>query len=333
MAQTSKDMVKGFFEFNEIKGVPFIPVISNFAATLEQVKAQEMFSDPTLLSKSLINSHKLFGYNAITIVIPPLLVAEACGCDISNSHEDEHGDLLARPNTEGLNIEDLDISGVEKKGRVPVFFEAAKRIVMLKGRDVAVFGIIPGPVTLAVHLFGENVLKSLNENSEEALEALDLVGELMLKLCNAYLEQGVEFIGTAAYMLDKVAISSFDAIAPVFQTLRNVAKYYKSKLITFTGDCPSEYIEPVFELPSDGVVVGGYTDLVLATNASIKHEKCLGIGLPSELSHFNEDETDGKIKEYLKLRGDARVFFSTAGEIPPGTPIPILHQITKKIAQ
>ncbi len=331
MEQTSKQLVKSLFQFKELPAVPFVPIVSSFAAKLEQLHVSKMLSDPTLLSRSLINSHALFGYDAITTVFDPSLEAEALGCVTNETSEEEPRKVASNPLGEAVTVESLGALEIEKKGRLPVILEATKRISILKGRDVALVGIITGPVTLARHLKGNVVLKELEESPQEVLPVIELTGQVMLKLCHAYFAQGADIIGIADYMLCEVPLSSFDMMAPVFQTLANVVKYYKSHCVILTGECPREYIEPIFGLQCDGVVVGGNTDLELAKNVSIKHGRCLGIGVPRALLLGAQAEIGVAMKNYLSIKEKSGVFISTEYEVPYAAPIANLRQTMEEI--
>ena len=68
IGQSSKELSRGLFELRDLARVPFIPWVCSFAAQLEQVEIEEMLSDAGLLSRSLMNAQKLFGYDAIVSV-------------------------------------------------------------------------------------------------------------------------------------------------------------------------------------------------------------------------------------------------------------------------
>src|SRR3989304_10076929 len=117
MAQSSKELVRSLFQLRDLARVPFIPWVCSFAAQLEQIEMEAMLSDSGLLSRALINSQKLFGYDAIVNVFDPTLEAEACGCNVDWSQNETLPCVVSHPLSEGATTDDLDISNFEKRGR------------------------------------------------------------------------------------------------------------------------------------------------------------------------------------------------------------------------
>lgn len=138
-----------------------------------------------MLARALQNAQKLFGYDAVVFSFDPPLEAEACGCSINWGKE---SDLPSVPRLIDLQaVAQTDISDIEKRGRLPVVLEAARRLKVLLGRTVAQVGAVTGPLTLATCLSGVGIEK-LGEGSEEVKGVLRLAGQVTLRVCKAYCE-------------------------------------------------------------------------------------------------------------------------------------------------
>ena len=147
--ESPRELFANLFQMRTLSRVPFIPWVTSFAAKLEQIPVKEMLSDATLLSRSLQNAQKLFGYDGITIVFDSTLEAEACGSEIKWSDSGKLPEVVSYPLAKGARVEDLDISDLEKRGRIPVVLETVKRLSILKGKELPLLGVITGPITLA----------------------------------------------------------------------------------------------------------------------------------------------------------------------------------------
>jgi uroporphyrinogen decarboxylase len=311
---------------------PFIPWISTFAAKLEQIPVQKMFSDATLLSRSLQNAQKLFGYDGITVVFDPTLEAEACGCEIKWSDKGELPVVVCHPFGEGAEIEDFDISEVEKKGRISVALEAVKRISMLKGKEIPILGVVTGPLTLARFLRGDRFISELENPSEETMELIELAQKVNLKLCNAYCKQGVDAIVIAEKSLGELRPDLIHTtIGPVLETIWKVARYYNAYSIILTRDCSERHIEPIFQLQADGVVISGNIDQEAIRDAAIKYNRCFSINIPCSALLGTQAELNDVLRRCLSTQERKGFFLSAEWEVPYDTPVTNIHEIMKSI--
>ena len=330
--QTSKELFANVFEMKRVSRLPFIPWISSFAAKLEQIPVRKMLSDPTLLSRSLQNAQKLFGYDGITIFFDPTLEAEACGCEIRWSDAEELPVVICHPLGEGAEIEDFDISEIEKKGRIPVALETVKRISMLKGKQMAILGVVTGPLTLARFLRGDSFVGELENPSQETMDLIELAQKVSLKLCNAYSKQGVDAVVIAENLIGGLPPDSIHTmIAPMFQTLWNVTRYYNAYCIILTRDCSEKHIEPIFQLQTDGVAISGSIDYEQIIGAAVKYNRSFSINIPCSTLLGKEAELDEVLKRCLSTQERNLFFLSTEWEVPYDTPVTNLHEIMRSI--
>jgi uroporphyrinogen-III decarboxylase len=325
LGQSSKQLVKNLFEGKDTSQIPFIPWISSFAAKLEQVPVQKMLSDPGILSKALINSQKLFGYDAIINIFDPGLEAEACGCKLKWPDNGTLPVVASHPLNEGLSIADMDIAGLEKKGRLPVVIEATKRLNIIKGKDVAIACLVTGPLTLAGHLKGQDILADLRQNNDEALEIIETTGSIVLNLCRVYCELGVDLIVIVEELFGQASPEVIQAVASPLHSLWNVVKYYNVHSIILSKGCRKEHLEPICSLGPDGVAISGdFSDKKLGEIA--KRFNCYyacNIPLPSlSGTEFLADCLSNKNKGY---------FLSTNWEIPYTTNVNDMHEIMRII--
>lgn len=125
---TSKQLIQRLFTQETLPRIPFIPWIFTHAAKLEQIPVSQMFRDPNQYARAIQNAQKLYGYDAIVNVFDPSLEAEACGCPITWGNDYELPSVSAHPLSYTNQIPEIDISDIEKKGRLPVVLEATQRI-------------------------------------------------------------------------------------------------------------------------------------------------------------------------------------------------------------
>ena len=330
MGQTSRELVRGLFEGKDTASIPFIPWISSFAAQLEQVPVSKMLSDAGLLSRALINSQKLFGYDAIINVFDPSLEAEACGCRINWSDGGVLPEVISHPLNEGVSVEELNVSGFEKKGRLPVVIDATKRLHIIKGKEVAIACLVTSPLTLAVHLKGKSVLDDLNQGKEEATEIVETTGSIVLKLCRIYCEIGIDLIVIVDEMLGQTSSEVIQTMASPLKSIWNVVKFYDVHSLLLTKDCTDKLIEPIFNLQAEGVAVSGDFSYTKLKETAQRYNSCFARTIPlSSLSGTVTRVGDSTI-DCLSKR-EKGLFLSTEWDVPYTTDVNNMHEIMRVI--
>lgn len=332
MEQTSKELVRGLFEGKDPNKVPFIPWVCSFAAKLEQVSIQAMLLDPGILSKTLINAQKLFGYDAIINVFDPTLEAEACGCKIDWLDSEALPEVISHPLSEGAVIEDLDTLDFEKRGRLPVVLEATKRLNIIKGKEVAIAGLVTGPLTLARHLKGKAFLDDLNQGKGEALEIIEAAGSIGLKLCRTYCELGVDLIVIAEEMLGQLSPEMSQAIASPLRSIWNVVKFYNVHSLVLSKGCNEGHIEPILDLQAEGVALSGNINPEQVKDAALKRDCCFARSIPCSALLDTVSQAGDSTTDCLSAK-EKGLFLSTEWEVPYTTSVNNMHEVMRVIRE
>ncbi len=332
MAQSSKELVRSLFQLRDLPKVTFIPWVCTFAAKLEQIGIETILSDAGSLSRALINSQKLFGYDAIVNVFDPSLEAEALGCKIDWGNGETLPRVASHPLSEGQTIEGLDVANVEKRGRLPAILEATKRLNIIRGKEVAIVGVITGPLTLARHLKGDSFLADLNHDSDETRKIINLAGNVELKLCRAYCELGVDVIAIVEEMLGQVNPGQYQAVAAPLRSIWNVAKFYNVRSLILSKGCRDEQVEPISALQADGLALTGNIDFTQLSATALKRKSCYARSITDSALLGTPSQVKNATLECLSSKGKG-FFLSTEWEVPYSTDVNNIHEIKMSLAQ
>lgn len=327
---SSKELVRDLFRFKEVSRPPFIPWVGTFAAKLEQIQVEDMLSDPGLLSTALLNSQELFGYDAIVTIFDPSLEAEACGCEIEWS--EDHGSLpqvVSHPFTGSIGFENLDIQNLEKRGRIPVFVEAIKRITLMRGKRVAIMGMVTGPFTLARQLVGEGLTDDLQRGSGEATKVLTVAGSIALKLCRTYCELGVDVIVINDEMLGKMDAGAYTTVATPLKSIWNVARFFDVRSLVLTSGVSPEKASPIIDLQADGVSLGTNVDTIALQKIAAERKVCYGLSIPTAVLNIPAEAI--KLSEIPSIENRKGCFITTDGEVPYTTSVETMQEIMRII--
>jgi uroporphyrinogen-III decarboxylase len=330
LTQTSKELVKDLFEGKSPNRVPFMPWVCSFAAKLEQVPVKTMFSDAGILSRALINSQKLFGYDAIINILDSSLEAEAIGCEVEWPDNESLPLVIGHPLSDGKYLEDLDTSDIEKKGRIPIVLEATKRLIIIKGKEVAIAGVITGPLTLARHLKGDAFLNNLNRGDYETEELIEEAGSICLRMCRTYCEIGVDMVIVAEELLGQMSPETINIAASSLRSIWNVSEFYNVNTLIISKDCDDKQIEPILDLNANGVAISGNIDYSVLKEKALERNCAYAWNIQDSALLGTDSQSAESINEYITLK-DKGFFLSTEWEVPYKTNVNRMHEIMKNI--
>jgi uroporphyrinogen-III decarboxylase len=331
MPATSKELVRSLFAGKPVSRPPFIPYMATAAARFMQVPVTKLLSDPTTLANSLQACQRLFKYDGIAVLLDTTLEAEACGCQLA-WREGEPPEVISHV-LEGKDPSNLDISALENRGRIPVVLEAAKRLTQMAGRDVALLGVVTGPITLGKHLIGDDFIHVLEIDTQLGQKVIELSGKIALALARVYGELKFDAIILADMALASTYPTHYPKIQPILKTLRNLANFYDMPLILLTGRVPPVPIDrflAFLRLEADGFSLANPIPELKTISFDDKLSgRCL---LKSTLL----GPVDGVEKATLELLDKnigSRFFLTSEWEVPPNTPALNLHKAMQVLAK
>jgi uroporphyrinogen-III decarboxylase len=297
------------------------------AARFMQVPVKQMFSDPTTLAESLQSCQKLFKYDGIAILLDTTLEAEACGCQLS-WEEGEPPKVVSHIWADGKDPESLDVSAIERQGRIPVVLEVAKRLTQTMGREVAMLGVITGPLTLSRHLMGEAFNYLADNDSHAFMKMMDLSGKIASKLTKAFGELNFDAVILADERFSSLYPVHYPKIQPTLKTLRNLAKFYDIPLIILTRrvpPVPDDRFSAFLQFKADGFSLSNpISDLEIQ---SLPGGMLLGRCIPKSILLGSAEGIEKYVSELLDKSNNSRFFVASDWEIPPATPALNIHKV------
>lgn len=330
MTQSSRELVKGLFEGKPAERPPFFPWVCSLAATLEQVPMKTMLSDPGILSRALSNTHKLFGYDVILNHFDLTLEAEALGCEIEWQDNDWPPIITGHPLEHGTDFYSLDREGIEKKGRIPIILEATKRLILTKGKEVPIAGMITGPLTLARYLKGNEFARQLEPEDDEATDLVEDAGSICLKLCREYCELGVDIVVIAEDIQDLIIPDLSSVLASPLKSIFNVSRFYNVNSILISKVNDESQAISICNLGADAVSVSGHIATDKAREKAREKNSRYSITIPDSAFIRADPENTNLINKAINS-GDSGFFLTSEWELPRDTDVNNMHQIMKII--
>lgn len=321
-----KEYLKRFWSFGDVDKIPFLPLVCSFASRIEAVSIETLLTNPTKMANSLQKTQQLCGYDGIFIIPDSTLEAEACGCQLGWDINGEMPHLVSHCLKEGKAVDQLYVSGIENKGRIPVVLEATKRLQMVMGNKLDIIGTVTGPLTLSEHLGGEKLIHNLKGDFNEVSDIISYANKVIIHLCRLYCERQVDGILVCDTLISEMNYETLKLIRPFYRTLYNVTSYYNMYLLISVGSLPVETIETVFDLEANGFIISGMTEVDNVLQLAGSKRKHVGVGIPKTALLGSMDFLKDTVRNLIPKRKRG-FFFTTEGEVPYTTPVENMHEL------
>lgn len=303
----------------------FIPFVYGLAAKIGQIPLQDMVADASYYLHSLEEACELFKYDGIVNHYDATIEAEVFGCEL-----EWPGDYVAPRVTSCRQLE-LREAALEESSRIQILLETTKRIVMSRGKDVAVISTLSGPCSLVRTLTGGG-----KENIENVIS---LAGSFLKKMAKSLCELRVDALFFREDLLGKgyhdELLAHNKLYTDVYTTLFNLIKHYNGYPALIVKDIDPGFITDLHRMIGPGglILLGRKVsddDMTYLQKLSDSLRISFGLPLPVENQAVLWEQF-AVISQFLSKRRPTGFFYVSEGEIPYDMPLEFLHDLIAKI--
>ncbi|KAA3659643.1 MAG: uroporphyrinogen decarboxylase, partial [Calditrichaeota bacterium] len=148
---TGKERIINTINLQKTDRTPWAPFVGCHGASLIGVTPDEYLKSADHIVAGVSKAIETYKPDGIPVMFDLQIEAEALGCELAWSKENPPA-VVSHILTNGHSLENLKIPNSDE-GRIAVVIEATKRL-REKHPDTALYGLITGPFTLALHLLG-----------------------------------------------------------------------------------------------------------------------------------------------------------------------------------
>ncbi len=205
---TGKELVFAAIERKKVSRIPWVPFCGIHSASLIGKTATEYLKSSDLMVKGLNEAIKIYKPDGFPIVFDLQLEAEIFGCDL-NWSDDNPPAVFSHPLAEGgpKKLEDLKLPD-ESDGRIPAVVEALKTL-RAQHPDLAIYGLITGPFTLALHLLGTDIFMGMFDCPDRIKQILDFCAETGKRMSEIFIKHGCDIIAVVDPMTSQIGPEQF----------------------------------------------------------------------------------------------------------------------------
>lgn len=327
---TGKERVLKALRFQEVDRVPWVPFTGVHVAKLIGSDAEQLLKDGDILVEAVKAAASRYYADGVCSAFDLQAEAEVLGCELhwcKNNPPAVTGHVLAQ----GKTLEDLP-EFTKDKGRLPMFFDATRRLVKELGDTTAVFGLCCGPFTLALHLRGSAFIMDMMKKPDEARKVLEFCAEITRKMGEWYMETGAHVVAVVDPMTSQIAPKHFEAfVAPYVKPVIDEVHGRGGIVTLFCCGNATKNIELMMQSKPDAIAFDEQVDLQFVKDLADKYKVAFegNIPLTTTLLFGSPKECVADIKKRIEIGGRTGYILSPGCDLPYDTPFYNLEAVGK----
>lgn len=212
---TGKEIVLEALQGKVTPRVPWVPFVGVHGGKLLGVTATEYLKSEDLIVKGASKAIEMYKADGIPVAFDLQIEAEVLGCDLVWA-DDNPPAVSSHPITSSVDIATLEVP-CRCKGRIPTVMNATQRLREMHP-DVALYGLITGPFTLALHLMGTDIFIGMFTEIERVHQIMTYANKVAKAMAGWYIESGVDIVAVVDPMTSQIDAGSFESFVSPYTT-------------------------------------------------------------------------------------------------------------------
>jgi MtaA/CmuA family methyltransferase len=292
---TGKEILMSALRGEETPRPAWLPFVGCHGGHLIGATATEYLKSADLMVEGLKKAKELYKPDGLPIAFDLQLEAEILGCNLRWA-DDSPPAVFSHPLAEGKSLDDLP-SLSAGQGRFPAVVEALQRLKAEIGDDTALYGLVCGPFTLALHLMGSGIFLEMFDNAERVKQVIDHCADLSIQAANIYLDNGADVIGVVDPMNSQISPEHFEefVVGPLNKTFDAIRERGALSSIFVCGDV-TRNLELMCRTSADSISVDEQIDMANLRELALANGKSFGGNIKLTTALLLGDEDDSKME-------------------------------------
>ncbi|MDD3140661.1 MAG: uroporphyrinogen decarboxylase family protein [Lachnospiraceae bacterium] len=328
----SKQLVLDAIQCKEVERIPWVPFVGCHAASLIGVDCESYFKSTEHIVNGVKKAAELYNPDGLPALFDLQLEAEAMGCGLTYA-KDNPPAVSTHILEEGTPLSELKIP-TETDGRFPIALEATRQLVTELGDKIAIYGLITGPFTLALHLKGTDIFYDMIDEPEEVAELMEFCQKVAINTAKMYIDAGVDIVALVDPMTSQISPDNFEEFvspyaAKVFDYIHERGKLGS---MFVCGDA-TRSIEPMCKTHCDNLCVDENVDLSKTVEIAKSHNVSVGGNIKLTLTMLFGTPYDNMqdATNCMLIGGNKGFILSPGCDMPYATPIENVQAVTKTV--
>lgn len=309
--------------------IPWVPFVGCHAGALIGKTARDYLQSEALMVEGLQAAIKRYSPDGIPVSFDLQIEAEALGCQLVWADENPpsvSGHILLKEHS----LEALKPLNTQA-GRIPLVMGTARRLRQANP-DIALFGLLTGPFTLALHLLGTDIFMKMFDDPEYVKRLMDYCAGVGIRMASAFMEAGCDVIAVVDPMTSQIGPEQFREFVTPHMT--EIFRHVKAKgaLSSFfvCGHAQQNIVAMCECLPNN---VSIDENIPLDYVRSVCLPKGISFGgnmqLTSVLLLGSAEDSQRNAMACMEVAGDTGYLLAPGCDLPYGTPPANLEAVAR----
>ncbi len=299
----------------------WLPFVGCHGGKLIGKTASEYLKSSSLMVEGLRAAREQYRPDGLPVTFDLQVEAEILGCQLHWADEVPPS-VVTHPLEESLDLSQLPrFDGT--KGRLPLIMSALETLKEEMGEDTALYGLLCGPFTLALHLRGNNIFLDMFDEPERVQQVTDYCADIAIKMAEAYLRHGADVIAVVDPMTSQISPDHFtEFVTPAMNKVFDWIREQKSYSSIFVCGDVTRNLEVMCDTRADNICVDEQIAMQDLRALCLPRNKSFGgnIKLTSVLLLGNEDDARREATEIIDIAGQQGFILAPGCDLPYHTP-------------
>lgn len=328
----SKELLLRAIHNETVERIPWVPFVGCHAGKLIGVTAEEYFKSSENIINGALKAFEEYKPDGIPVTFDLQIEAEALGCKLIYSDKNPPS-VATHPLQEGKSIEDLKVPS-ESDSRFPIVLKAAREICKLLGDKIAIYGLVIGPFTLALHLRGTDIFYEMIDSPEKVYELMRFCQKVSMNSARMYIDAGVDVVAVVDPMTSQISPSSFEEfVSPYLTPIFNYIRERGKACSLFVCGNATKNIEVMCKSGPDNISIDENVDLAYAKKICEHYGVSLGGNIRLTVTMLFGTPLDNirEAENLMQIGGKKGYILSPGCDIPFDTPIENIKAISSVV--
>ncbi len=325
------ELIKKAMALEETERVPWVPFVGVHGGFLNGVDAETYLKSGDDIVAGVSRAIEEYSPDGVPVVFDLQLEAEILGCQLQWAPHNPPA-VVSHPLADGIVLGDLQIPK-PNDGRIPVLLDATRKL-REKYPEVALYGLITGPFTLALHLLGTDIFTKLFEAPDEVNEVMEFCTQVGIKMSEYLLDAGCDIIAVVDPMTSQIDPMSFEMFVTPFATRIFEYVRQREKLSSFfVCGHAQQNVEAMCDCGPDNVSIDENIPLDFVKDIALKKGISFGgnLKLTVVLLMGDEDDVRENTIECLDMAGKRGFILAPGCDLPMETPVKNVKAVTELV--
>ena len=275
-----KNRILNILNNKQVDQIPWVPFAGIHAGALKDYTAKELLTDKDKLVESLMEVVKIYRPDGMPVMFDLQIEAEILGCDLVWA-EDAPPSVSSHPLELSKEVPCKCLIPSKQDGRLPMVLEAMNEMSKNVGDEVALYGLICGPFTLASHLRGTMIFMDMFDDEEYVMNLLDYANTVCMKVAEYYMEAGMDVIAVVDPLVSQISPAHFEQFMhKPFKALFDFIRKNEKKSSFFVCGNATPNIEVMCLTNPDSISIDENVEMKTAKEITDQYNIVIGGNIP-----------------------------------------------------